>query len=252
MIPENVNTLAAIGLGAFALASGIVFGRASARDTLAAARRLASAGATYFSRAEAARRLVLAVETPTMAMPIVELEAATRTRAERLRAAAAEAVERAREAVKPEPGPRDWAPGEMTEAFRRIVDDLDPAAPELTLPAQPSPWVHPLAVRGPVPQIVHAPRETQPAPRWETRPAPQPSPDAPSRVRLRRSEDGGLTGRARAWGGSLLGSVPKLELPAFPRPFQMPVPRQRLPHDPRRMAMLPADDSRQWRVKVAS
>jgi hypothetical protein len=252
VIPENVNTLAAIGLAAFGLASGVAFGRFSARDTLAAARRLASAGATYFSRAEAARRVVLAVETPTMAMPIVELEAATRTRAEKLRAAATEAVERAREAVKPEPGPRDWAPGEMTEAFRRIVDDFDPATPELTLPVQPSPWVHPLAVRGPVPQIVHAPRETQPAPRWETRPAPVPRADTPSRARVRRGETPSLPGRLRAWGGSLLGPVPTLPEMELPRPFQMPVPRPRLPHDPRRMAMLPADDSRQWRVKVAS
>jgi hypothetical protein len=247
-----LDNIAPAALGLIGLATGVWWGRASVRDQLASARRLAASTAAYFVRAESARSYIKAIETPTMAIDVTELRAATATRRERLAEWAHEIAERAREAARPAPAPRDWEPGEMTAAFRRIVEDFDndPFA-EVTLPAQASPWVHPLAVRHDAtqPPIAVAPREL-PAPRWETRPAPALRPDTPSRARARRSEAPGLTGRMRAWGGTLLGPVPTLPDLKLPEPFRMPAPRQRLPHDPRRLAMLAADPTRAFRTRT--
>lgn len=245
---STVPTPVAAGIGLLGLGAGIAWMCAAASDKLAAARRLASAGTTYFVRADQARNYIKAIDTPTTAMPLVRLEAATATPTERLRAGVAEIGERVREAVTSSGAPRDWEPGEMTAAFAAIVDGNDWADTRSGQTADVSPWVSPVPRPGtPVPsappRVVMAPRGPQAPPRWVDGGAPP-----PSRARLRRSETGGMPGRLRTWGGSLLGPVPPLELPRFPRPFQ--TPGQRLPNDPRRMALLPADPTRQWRTRT--
>jgi hypothetical protein len=240
-IPTNVPTPVALGIGLFGLASGLAYMRHAARDTYAAARRLTSAASTYWVRAETARNYIKAIDTPTTALPLVQLEAATATRRERLVSWARELVERSSEAVTPEPGQPDWEEGEMTAAFRAIVEgdtwtftqepvNMTPEA--LSGPTRPTP------VPPPPPPVVMAPRGVQTAPRWQRRPAP----DAPLRQRPEQDP------RQRNW---LMGQVPRLELPEYPRSLRMPTQR-RLPNDPRRLAMLPQDDTRQFRTQVVA
>lgn len=250
IIPGEVPTLAAVGLGVLGLGLGILFDRVSVQGTVDKARKLMEIGIAYERRADRLYAQQRALTEPTQLVPTVELLAATATPAERLRATAGLVADRVRDALTPTRNPADWAPGEMTAMFDKIVEDFD-GGTELTVPATPSPWVHPLAPRAVgTPPIVYAPREPQAAPRHQTMPMPVPRADTPSRARVRRSEGPGLTGRIRVWDGTLMGAVPPLELPDFPRPFKMPVPAPRLPHDPRRMAMLADDSTRQWRVKV--
>jgi hypothetical protein len=163
---------------------------------------------------------------------------------ERARELVAVIGERVRDAVTPERNPADWAEGEMTATFRQIVDAEQWEQPDaLTQPVNPSPWVSPIAA-GPAPAlsappaVVMAPRGPQTPPRWQDGGTP------PSRRRTIQS----LAPRERGWTRYL--ATP--EMPAFPEPFQvrMPAQRVRLPHDPRRMALLPADDTRQWRTRT--
>ncbi len=257
MFPDNIPFLVGPATGLIGVAVGIWYGRASARDTLTAARRLASAASTYFARADRSYHYVKAIETPTQALDVSELRAADRSLADRMRDAAYGAVERMAEAVSPAPAPRDWEPGEMTSLFEKITAelDMDPGA-VFTQPDQPSPWEFdapaPAPARPAAPPIAHAPRQVQRAPRWETRPAPKPSPHAPARAALRRSEAApSLPGRLRAWSGTLLGPVPTLPDLKFPRPFGVPAQRA-LPNDPRRLAMLDPDDTRRFRTRTVA
>lgn len=243
IIPGEVPVIAAIGLGLVGLGLGIAFGRIGVQDSVDKAKKLMGIAIAYERRADDTYARTRALVEPTQMLPTVQLLAATATPVERLTETAAHVAERLRDMVTRTPVPQDWAEGEMTAAFRAITADLEEPTPA------PAAWVHPLAPGRPAaPPIVHAPREIMPAPRRVS--APLPAPDAPTRAHVRRSEGPGLTGRARLWGGSLLGAVPPLALPPEITPFRMPVPRQRLPHDPRRMAMLADDSTRQWRVKV--
>lgn len=241
----NVPALLVPVVGLGALAAGIVYGRASARDTLASARRLASSAATYWARADKARSYVVAVDTPTAAMDLTELRRAHATRREKLADWAHEQATRAREAVRPERAPRDWEEGEMTAAFNAIVDrethwadgpdwnaetpawnpTLQPRSPHPDAPVEAAPWVSPLAARTapvppPPPPVVMPPRGPQTPPRWED--------ELPPPRRLSQARP--LTPRERQWRTTgVLGPVPPLELPAFPEPFQMPQPRHAAP-----------------------
>jgi hypothetical protein len=251
VFPDNIPFLVGPAMGLAGVAVGIWYGRASARDTLTAARRLASAASTYFARADRSYSYVKAIETPTQALDVSELRAADRSLAERMREAALGSVERMAEAVRPTGAPREWEEGEMTAIFARITAEMA-AEQALTSPGEPSPWEFDAPVPAAAPPIAHAPRGLQEPPRWETRPAPKPSPQAPTRAALRRSEAApSLPGRLRAWGGTLLGPAPTLPELKFPRPFGMPAQRT-LPNDPRRLAMLDPDDTRRFRTRTVA
>lgn len=242
-ITGTVPTPVAAGIGLLGIGAGIAWMRAAARDRLAAAHRLASAGTTYFVRADQARSYIRAIETPTMAVDVSELRRAHATPVERVRQSVAEIGERVREAVTPSGATRDWEPGEMTAAFRRIVDANEWAEQQpVDVPRVVSPVPHPSApVPSAPPRVVMAPRGPQTPPRWADGGAPPP----PSRGRTRIAE---LPPRERDW--SLFGRMPALELPRFPEPFR--TPGQRLPNDPRRMAMLDPDDTRRFRTKTVN
>lgn len=243
---EYVPALLVPVVGLSALAAGIWYGRHSAADKLAAARRLSAAASTYWARADQVRRQVHAIESPTQAMDLTGLRAATATRRERLTDWAREVAEQAVEAVRPTGAPRDWAEGEMTAAFTKIVDEQDWGwADRITLPANPSPWAPPrhelpAPPPAPAPALVMAPRGPQTPPRWQDRPAP------PRRDRTAR-----VAPRERAWNSPLLGlTVPPLALPDFPQPFRMPTPRRR--PTPALMARLADDPTRAYRTKVVA
>jgi len=233
----------AAGVGLFGLAAGLWWMRAAARDQRAAAVRTASAASTYWVRAETTHSYIRAIETPTQQIDMTELRAATATRRERLADWAHDLVERT---TQRHDTPADWAEGEMTAAFRAIVDGNDwERADELTLPAKASPWASPIAA-GPAPApsappaIVHAPRGPQAPPRWVDGGTPP----------VRRSPRHALPARERDW--SLMGPVPRLELPEFPAPFRSSVPSQHRGPDPRVMARLPHDETRQFRTRVVA
>lgn len=241
----TVPTPVAAAVGLFGLGAGLWWMRARTRDLRQAAIRTASAASTYWVRAENARSYIHAIETPTQQIDVAELRAALATPAERLRERVADLAAQVREAVTPSPAEPDWAEGEMTAAFNRIVEGNDWEQPgQFAVPGNPSPWVSPVASRPapaptPPPAVVHAPRGPQTPPRWQDGGTPPPQ----------RRAKRGLTPRDREW--TFLGRVPDLELPEFPRPFRMPTPQQRLPHDPRRMALLPADPTREYRTRTA-
>lgn len=246
LLDSTAPALLVPAVGLAALAAGIWYGRLTSRDTLAAARRLSASTATYYVRARHAHRVVNAIESPTQAMDLTGLRQATATRRERLAEWAHGVAERTVEAVRPAEGPRDWAEGEMTAAFRRITEaEQWPTGDELTLPANPSPWAPqrhelPAPAPAPAPALVMAPRGPQTPPRWQDRPAP------PQRDRRAR-----VAPRERAWSGPLLGlKVPPLALPDFPQPFRMPTPRTR--PTPALLAHLPQDPTRQFRTKVVA
>lgn len=227
IMPDSVPTLAALALGAAGLAAGIAFGRISVREQLRQVKSLLPTVMNYARKGDEAYALARAIESPTMAVSALELLAPAGPR-ERFAASWHNGIERARQFaadLRPDSGhigataehglglsdtppvaelvtaPAD-NPGD-TAIFAALVSEFygDSA---YTLPARPSPWVQP--------QIKHAPRGPQAAPKWEHRPAP-----------ARR--------------GSLL---------------ELSAPAQRLPHDPRRMAMLDPDDSRWMRVRQVS
>ena len=234
----TVPTPVAAAVGLFGLGAGLWWMRVRTADLRQAAIRTASAASTYWVRAEKARTYIHAIETPTQQVDVTELRRAHASRAERAREVVAVIGERVRDAVTPVRNPDDWAEGEMTKTFRKIMD-----AEQWEQPADASPWVSPIAsgpapAPTPPPAIVHAPRGPQTPPRWQDGGTPPPQ----------RRTKRGLTPRDREW--TFLGRVPDLELPEFPRPFRMPTPQQRLPHDPRRMAQLPADETRQWRTRT--
>lgn len=237
----TVPTPVAAGIGLFGLGAGLLWMRGAIRDQRAAAVRTAAAASTYWVRAETAHSYVRAIETPTQQVDVTELRAAHATRRERLAQWAHDLVERT--AQKHEM-PQDWAEGEMTAAFRAIVDGNSwDRADELTLPAKPSPWASPLAAQpAPAPSappaIVHAPRGSQTPPRWVDGGTPPPA----SR---RRTTIQSLTPRERSWTSYL--ATP--ELPPFPEPFRLPLPSQRRP-TPALMARLPQDPTRVWRTRT--
>lgn len=242
------NTMITIGVPAYGLAAlvaGIWFGRRSAKDALESARRSASAAATYWARAESARTYVKAIETPTMQVDVTELRRAHASPVERARAVVTVIGERVRDAVTPERNPADWAEGEMTATFRRIMDAEQWEQPDaLTQPVNPSPWVSPIAA-GPAPApsappaIVHAPRGPQTPPRWQDGGTP------PPRSRARTTIQS-LAPRERGWTRYL--ATP--ELPPFPEPFQIRMPRQRVRPTPAMLAKLPADPTREFRTRT--
>lgn len=245
IIPESVPTVAALAIAAGGLAAGVAFGRISVRDQLRQIRRLLPVVLNYERRADEAYAKARAIESPTMAVPALELLADGRGPRERFRDSFNRGIERARRFaadLRPEPehvgatvetglglelladtpvpdamaalrAPEPAAPAAAdgdTIIFQRLIADFYGDAPgALTLPAQPTPWAQP--------EIKHAPRGPQKAPKWEKRPAP-----------ARR--------------GSLLG----LTVPTVPGQ------RTRLPHDPRRLAMLDSDPTRAYRTKVVS
>jgi hypothetical protein len=258
-LPSHVPAWAAIALGAGGLTVGYLYKRFADRDILKHAKRLVSLAIRYERDADDTYARTRALVEPTQSVPIVELLAAHSTPVDRLKQAISTAAERIRDGFTPVRNPADWAEGEMTAAFRAALEaeSQQVADAVLTMPAQPSPWVHPLAVRhNPVPPpVILAPSTPQAAPRHQTLPAPVPSRDAVSRGRLRAAASLGpvqgprLPGRFADWGPRLLGAPPVGELPPPITPFRMPVPQPRLPHDPRRLAMLAADDTRQWRTR---
>jgi hypothetical protein len=239
IIPESVPTLAALTIAAGGLAAGVAFGRISVRDQLRQIRRLLPTVMTYARKGDEAYAKARAIQSPTVAVPTVELLADGRGPRERFRDSLNRGMERARQLaadLRPEPehvgataedglglqplaAPvADTAPALAapvadegdTIIFQRLIADFygnDPGV--LTAPAQASPWQQP--------EVKRAPRGPQKAPKWEVRPAP------PRR-------------------GSLLG----LTAPTVPGQ------RTRLPHDPRRMAMLDNDPTRAFRTKVVS
>ena len=255
-LPAHTPPWVVIALPAAGFGLGYLYKRYADRDILGHAKRLVAHAIKYERAADDTYARTRALVEPTQSVPTVDLLAASRTPAERLYGAIRTAAERIRDGVTPAPLPQDWAEGEMTAAFRAAEQD-EPHQVADAAPAQPSPWVHPLVVRhNPVPPpVVQAPTAPQTAPRHQVLPAP--SPRAASRGRLRAQaalgpvEGPRLPGRFADWGSRLLGTVPDLELPPPITPFRMPVPRQRtpMPHDPRRLAMLKPDDTRQWRAR---
>ena len=259
MLPAmpDVPMSVAIGFGLACLGAGATVTAIIVRDKLAAARRLTSRAATLDVRTEAMLHRVEAITSPTQGMPLVQLVAATATPGERARAAVAELAERVRDAITPTSGhTRDWAPGEMTAAFRRIVDDTPdwelPTPTEIALVDDlPRPAVvHPLRptapppVRPQAPAIVHTPSQPQAAPRWADGGTPPPR----SRGAMALQS---LRARGRDWGTLLGGNLPLMEPPTFPEPFRLPAPAQRVA-DPRAMARLPHDETRRYRVRILS
>lgn len=266
MLPAmpDVPMPVAVGFGLACLGAGAIVTAIIVRDKLATARRLTSRAATLDVRTETILHRVEAITSPTQGMPLVQLVAATRTPAERLSAGWADLAERVRDAIVPTTGhTRDWEPGEMTAAFRRLVDDTPdwelPTPTEVALvdglPANRPPVVHPLRpivpppVRPQAPPLVRASGEPQPAPRWQDLPAPPRRAVSRGAMALQ-----GLRARGRDWrtvlGGMEIELPPVMDPPPFPEPFRMPT--QRLPHDPRRMALLPQDPTRQWRTRRAA
>lgn len=240
----TVPTPVAAGLGLVGLAAGLIWMRAAAADKFSKAKEYMRISVRYGRAGDEALARVRAVDTPTQQIDVSELRAAYATPIERLRHWGRDTGERLAEAIAPAQAEPDWEEGEMTAAFRRVVDAEGWQQPgAFTAPAEASPWVSPIAsgpapAPTPPPAIVHAPRGPQTPPRWQ---------DGGTRPPQRRAARG-LTPRDREW--TFMGRVPSLELPEFPRPFQMPTPQQRLPHDPRRMAQLPADETRQWRTRT--
>jgi hypothetical protein len=242
IIPESVPTVAALALAAGGLAAGVAFGRISVRDQLRQVRRLLPTVMTYARKGDEAYAAARAITSPTVAVPVAELLADSRSPRERFRDSWRNGIERARrlaDDLRPEPehigataedglglqalaapvadttpAPAPAAPADDpsdTIIFQRLIADFygsDPGV--LTMPAQQSPWQQP--------EIKHAPRGPQQAPKWEVRPAPP-----------RRRQ-------------SLLGLVAPT----------VPGQRTRLPHDPRRLAMLDNDPTRAFRTKVVS
>jgi len=243
----TVPTPVAAGVGLFGLGAGLWWMRAAMRELRAAAIRTAAAASTYWVRADGARSYIKAIETPTQQIDVTELRAALADRPARVRLA--ELAEQVREAITPLPGPADWEEGEMTAAFRKIVDGNNWDQPgAFTAPGDtvgtvnPSPWAPPLtATPAPAlsdpPAIVHAPRGPQTPPRWMDGGTPPP----PSR---RRTTIQSLAPRERAWTSYL--AVP--QLPPFPEPFRMPTQRRR--PTPALMARLPQDPTRAWRTRT--
>jgi hypothetical protein len=234
ILPDNIPTPAALGLSVVALGLGLVWMRVAVRDKLETIRRLSASTATYYVRAETTYRGLRALTEPTQAVDISQLCAATATRRERLADWACRQVTHIRDLATPTQNPPDWAEGEMTVVFHRAAADQNQDNPHpMSLNANPFP--RPLGVSG------------------RTAPPLTPAtalPSTPERAQPPRRRDPAkrLPARARAWSAGLLDlRVPPLTLPAFPRPFQMPQPRQALPHDPRRMAMLPPDPMRKYR-----
>lgn len=230
IIPESVPTAAALLVGAAGLAAGIAFGRVSVREQLRQIRRLLPTVMNYARKGDEAYALARAIESPTMAVPVVELLADSRGPRERFTDAWRAGMDRARKLandLRPEPEHVGATAEEglgLLPAAHPVAEPVTAAADDpgdtlifqalaaefygdskYTLPARPSPWAQP--------EIKRTPAGLQRAPKWEVRPAP------PRR-------------------GSLLGLVaPEL-------------PGQRLPNDPRRMAMLDPDDTRAFRTKV--
>lgn len=260
MLPAmpDVPMPVAIGFGLACLGAGAIVTAAIVRDKLATARRLTSRAATLGVRTDTILHRVEAITSPTQGMPLVQLEAATRTPTERLVAGLADLRERVREAVANTGHTADWGPGEMTAAFRKIVDDTPdwelPSPTEIALvddlPANRPQVVHPLRPTAPPPMrpqppaLVRASGQPQPAPRWQDLPAP------PTRARSRGAMAMQvLRARGRDWGTMLGEKLPVMDPPPFPEPFRMPGQRP-LPHDPRRLAMLDPDPTRRWRTRV--
>jgi hypothetical protein len=245
IVDGTVPTPVAAAVGLFGLGAGLLWMRAAQRDTRRAAIRTASAASTYWVRAEAAHNYVRAIETPTQQIDVTELRAALATPAERLRARVADLADQVREAILPAPAEPDWAEGEMTAAFRAIVDANEWETPgAFTKPGNPSPWVSPIAA-GPAPapsappELVAAPRGPQTPPRWQDGGTLPPS--------RRRTTIQSLAPRERSWTSYL--ATP--ELPPFPEPFQIRMPAQRRTPTPALMARLPEDPTRVWRTRKA-
>jgi len=260
MLPAmpDVPMPVAIGFGLACLGAGATITAIIVRDKLAAARRLTSRAATLEVKSETILHRVESITSPTQGMPLVQLVAATATPAERVRAAVADLGGRVRAAIDTTPATRDWAPGEMTEAFNRIVDgnewelptptqvalvgDLPPASPAVAHQLRPT---APPPVRPQTPPLVRASGQPQPAPRWQDLPTPPRRPMSRGAMALQS-----LRARGRDWGTVLGEKLPVMELPPFPEPFRMP--GQRPAATPLRMAALPADPTRRWRTKVAA
>lgn len=241
----NVPVLLSAGTTLVSLGVGIWFGRASASDRLAAAQRMASATSVYAVRAESARSYIKAIETPTQMVPVVELVAATETRAERLKRWAHELVERTQEAVTPEATPPDWAEGEMTAAFRAIVDGNE-WGPVEALPQPSRAHELPVPALSAPPPLRMAPRGPQTPPRWQDGGTPP----------TRRRDVQTVSPRDREWAAyrrrtldaPLMPDAGPIPLPEFPRAYGA-IPAQRHSVTPLVLANLPADDTRQFRVK---
>lgn len=246
IIPDSVPTVAALAIAASGVAAGVVFGRISVRDQLRQVRRLLPTVMTYARKGDEAYAKARAITSPTMAVPAVELLADGRGPRERFRASWQNGIERARRFaadLRPEPEHvgATAEDGLGLQALAAPVADTAPA-PLPAAPAAPAApaddpsdtiifqrliadfyGADPGVLTMPAqpspwqqPEVKHSPRGPQKAPKWETRPAP------PRR--------------------SLLG----LTVPTVPGQ------RTRLPHDPRRMAMLDNDPTRAFRTKVVS
>lgn len=234
----------AAGVGLLGLGAGLWWMRARMTDLRSAAIRTASAASTYWARAEASRNYIKAIESPTTAMPLVQLQAATATRRERLAGWAHDLAAHAQEAWRPTPAPRDWADGEMTAAFAlaELAYEGEPTVEIVNTPpvALPQPVVAAPAPQAP-PPVLQAPRGPQTPPRWVDGGTP------PRRDRTIR-----VAARSRQWTGPLLGlKVPALELPALPAPFRMPTQRILRP-TPALLAKLPDDPTRQYRTRTVA
>lgn len=241
----NVPVLLSAGTTLVGIGIGIWYGRASASDRLAAAQRLASATSVYAVRAEAARSYIKAIDTPTMMVPLVELTQATETRRERLARWAHELVERTQEAVTPEPGQPDWHEGEMTLAFRAIVEGNDWEIAEAS-PRALRAHELPTPPLSDAPPLRMAPRGPQTPPRWRDGGTPP----------TRRRDVQPVGPRDREWAAyrrrtldaPMMQDTGPIPLPSFPRAYGA-IPAQRASVTPLALANLPADDTRQYRVK---
>lgn len=238
----TVPTPMAAAVGLFGLGAGLWWMRVRTADLRQAAIRTASAASTYWVRAEKARSYIHAIETPTQQIDVTELRAALATPAERFRDRVADLAGQVREAIVPTPAEPDWAEGEMTAAFNKIVEGNDwEQRGQFTTAAEAAPWVSPIAsgpapAPTPPPAIVYAPRGPQTPPRWQDGGTP------PTRRRTIQS----LAPRERAWTSHL--AVP--ELPEFPRPFQVRMPAQRVRPTPALLAALPEDPTRAFRTRT--
>jgi hypothetical protein len=213
ILGTQIPTAAAMGVGAVGLIAGAAFAAFAARDKLDKARRLMAIAIRYESEADRTYAKIRALTDPTQSVPVVELFPPTRM--QQFRRSVAEAVERA--TWRGEKAAQ-WDDGEL----RQLIDAT--AEQPLPTPMPATPYVVPVAepVRTYEPQVVvfrdrRDPSERVPArERW-----------APRMTQL------------------LGGPIP---VPPLFASIRMPVQRQR--PTPLIMAKLPADSTRQYRVKV--
>lgn len=228
IVNGTVPAPVAAAVGLFGLGTGLFWMRAAAADKLAKAKEYMAISIRYGTRGDNALARMRAVDTPTQQVDVSELRAAYASPLERLQAWSRDKGEQVREAITPSQDIPDWAEGEMTAAFRRIVADNDWEPSPLAVAPAPAPAL--------APAVVHAPRGSQTPPRWADGGTP------PSRRRTIQS----LAPRERSWTSYL--RTP--ELPAFPEPFHVRMPRQRVRVTPAVMARLPEDPTRAYRTRT--